>query len=86
VTLSPNVNVSIVTVCLNAAESLEATIRSVIGQDLREREYVILDGGSTDGSASIIEKYKERLAYWQSEPDQGVCHWFKAAFSGLPRI
>lgn len=74
VTLSSNVTVSIVTVCLNAAESLESTIKSVIGQDLREREYVILDGGSTDRSAAIIEKYEDRLAYWQSEPDQGVYH------------
>jgi glycosyltransferase involved in cell wall biosynthesis len=64
--------VSVVTVCLNAAETLESTIESVLGQDLCNLEYIILDGGSTDGSVAIIEKFAERLAYWQSEPDQGV--------------
>lgn len=83
VALSSNVTVSIVTVCLNAAESLESTIKSVIGQDLREREYVILDGGSTDRSAAIIEKYEDRLAYWQSEPDQGVYHAMNKAVGNV---
>ena len=66
--------VSVVTVCLNAAEHLETTIESVLGQDIPDLEYIILDGGSNDGSIAIIEKHADRLAHWRSEPDQGVYH------------
>jgi hypothetical protein len=64
--------ISIVTVCLNAAGDLERTIESVLGQDWPNVEYVILDGGSTDGSIGIIEKYADKLALWRSGPDKGV--------------
>ncbi|MGO9005632.1 MAG: glycosyltransferase [Beijerinckiaceae bacterium] len=65
---------SIVTVCLNAADCLEATVESVLGQDRPNIEYIIFDGGSTDGSVAIIKKYAEFLADWRSEPDEGVYH------------
>lgn len=63
---------SVVTVCYNASKLLEKTILSVIGQTSKSIDYVIIDGGSSDGSKDIIEKYKDRINYYVSEPDQGI--------------
>ena len=63
---------SIITVCFNNKEGLERTIKSVIRQTYANYEYIIIDGGSTDGTIDVIKKYNENIAYWISEPDSGI--------------
>lgn len=68
--------ISVITACLNAAKFLEQTIQSVLSQRYPHIEYLVIDGGSTDGTVEIICKYESRLAYWHSQPDRGLAHAF----------
>lgn len=65
--------ITIVTINLNNKDGLKRTIESVVNQTFFDKvEYVIIDGGSTDGSKEVIEQYQDMLAYWCSEPDGGI--------------
>ena len=64
--------ISVITVCFNSKETLEQTIKSVVGQEYEDKEYIVIDGGSTDGTVDILKKYAEQIAFWLSEPDEGI--------------
>lgn len=64
--------VSIITVNYNNKEGLRKTIESVIHQNYNQFEFIVIDGGSDDGSYDVIQEYKEHIDYWVSEPDKGI--------------
>jgi glycosyltransferase involved in cell wall biosynthesis/radical SAM superfamily enzyme YgiQ (UPF0313 family)/ADP-heptose:LPS heptosyltransferase len=74
--------ITIVTPSFNQAKYLEHCIRSVLEQEYPNLEYIVIDGGSTDGSVDIIKKYSSRIHWWVSEPDQGQYH---AIMKGVAR-
>lgn len=63
---------SIITINYNNLEGLKRTYESVVSQTCQDFEWIIIDGGSTDGSKEFIEEHQERFAYWCSEPDKGI--------------
>lgn len=64
--------ISIITINYNNREGLRRTIESVVNQICRDFEYIIIDGGSTDGSVDVIKQYADQIDYWVSEPDKGI--------------
>ncbi len=63
---------SVITINYNNKDGLKRTIESVVGQNYIDFEYIIIDGGSTDGSVGVIKEYAEDITYWVSEPDKGI--------------
>ncbi len=71
----PNIPlVTIITPSYNSEKYIEKTIQSVLNQNYLNIEYIIIDGGSTDGTIEIIKRYEDKIDYWISEPDQGIYH------------
>lgn len=70
--MNNNTSITIVTVCYNAVTTIEQTILSVINQTFTNIEYIIIDGGSIDGTIDIIKKYAKNISVWISEPDKGI--------------
>jgi glycosyltransferase involved in cell wall biosynthesis len=68
------VKISIITINYNNAEGLERTMDSVVSQTYPNIEYLIIDGGSSDGSVNVIKKHATKVAYWVSERDRGIYH------------
>lgn len=71
--------ISIITPCHNSAKTIERTIQSVLRQQFKDYEYIIVDGASTDGTVDIIKRYEplfEGRMYWKSEPDTGIYNGF----------
>ena len=77
-----NIKVSIITVVFNGSKHIEQTINSVLSLNYDNLEYIIIDGGSSDGTVDIIKKYEDKLAYWVSEPDNGI---YDAMNKGIKR-
>lgn len=70
--LNANNKISVITVVYNDAIHIRETIESFFAQSWQDKEYIVIDGGSTDGTADIIREYQDRLAYWCSEEDEGI--------------
>lgn len=64
--------ISVITINYNESEGLKKTIQSVVGQTYDDIEYIVIDGGSTDGSKELIETHAAKIHYWVSEPDSGI--------------
>ena len=69
---SASPTVSVITVARNAAAHIEETITAVLAQTYANVEYIVVDGGSTDGTLDILRRYDDRIDYWVSEPDAGI--------------
>jgi glycosyltransferase involved in cell wall biosynthesis len=75
--------ISIITINYNNLEGLKRTVESVVNQTWQEFEYIVIDGGSTDGSAAYIESQNDNIDYWVSEPDKGI---YNAMNKGIAKV
>ncbi len=66
--------ISVITVSFNSVKFIEQTLQSVLSQSYPHKEYIVIDGGSKDGTAEIIRRHGPQLAYWHSKPDRGLAH------------
>ncbi len=80
--MGSRLEISIITVVRNGLPYIEETLRSVLSQDYPDIEYIVIDGGSTDGTVELIRKYQQKIKYWVSEPDKGISDAFN---KGLAR-
>lgn len=71
-TSEESIKISVITVVYNDVQHIEETINSVINQTYDNVEYIVIDGGSTDGTVDVIKKYEDNINYWVSEPDKGI--------------
>jgi glycosyltransferase involved in cell wall biosynthesis len=74
--------ISVITVVYNRVHEIERTVQSIINQTYDRIQYIIIDGGSTDGTVDILKKYENKIAYWISEPDKGI---YDAMNKGIER-
>ena len=70
--MNNNIKISIITVVYNSVQLIERTIKSIIHQSYSNLEYIIIDGGSYDGTVDVIKKYERNIQKWISEPDKGI--------------
>ena len=71
-TSEESIKISVITVVYNDVQHIEETINSVINQTYDNIEYIVIDGGSTDGTVDVIKRYENNINYWVSEPDKGI--------------
>ena len=71
----PEPIVTVITIAYNCAPFIEETILSVLNQTYSNVEYIVIDGGSTDGTLDVIRKYDHAIDFWISEPDRGNLRW-----------
>ncbi len=76
--------ITIITVVFNAVNLIESTILSVIDQHNNNIEYIIIDGGSTDGTLDVVRKYDKAITYWISEPDKGIYDAMNKGWAASP--
>jgi len=64
--------ISIITVCYNVKDSIEETFLSIFNQTYKNVELIVIDGGSVDGTLDVINKYRDKISHFVSEPDKGI--------------
>ena len=75
--------ISIITITFNSENTVEETIKSVVSQDYGNVEYIIIDGGSKDGTLDILNRYRDKIAKVVSEPDEGISDAFNKGIKNV---
>jgi glycosyltransferase involved in cell wall biosynthesis len=74
--MNQNPKISIITICFNSEKHIEQCVLSIVNQSYKNKEYIIIDGGSTDRTHIIISKYNDKIDYFKSEADKGISDAF----------